>query len=607
MAYSIHTKIKLSEKVQAAWRRLDRHRSAREKIWRAYVGDSHGLSPMGGTQIPLNGHALYARALLQFLAAHQPRLRVSTDVGSWKPRMELVGRQATRVMKEERFGFKQQRWVLDALMYSPGILKVCQEWVRVPVNGTDGGYSGGDYQQSDYQHSDYAETNGESTGSDGIQYASVLKTVVENVDWSDFVFDTRGTSIWNCDFIGHRVYVPIEDALANPMFQGVSEDTLRGMSGWRMADDDRLFFEEDDKDQPYRETVALWEIYDRCQNRVKIFPVEGNSDLEIYNQPWDGHRNGLLHFIDFLDVPNHVVGLSPLCMLHNLIEASNRALSKTIKQTDAAKTIARIQTGSSRAELETIMESTDGQAVYSDSGGTFEMVPVNGPDRATMMMVPVLKDLYNWLGGNINEIAGLGVSAPTATQGGQLAKAASGMISHMEAKKNEAVNGACEAIVHNELRDEVTTEYMSEILPDGQTLWRTLTPEQRTEIDAMLIQVDLDVYSMRYKSPEDRLQTVMQWWTQVAVPGYQIWQAQGGEYDMQALMRSYAELVDEPIINEIAIYSTKSQAELAGAAGPLPFKQSPVTTRTNIRQDRGGASQELGGALAQSLAGMEAA
>lgn len=573
MSYGIHSKLRLPDKVRSCHDRIGNHRLAREKIFRAYLGDTHGLSDISCDRIPLNGHALYARTMIQFLAAHQPRLKISTDVGPWKPHMETIGFQASRVMRDEKFGFKQQRWVLDALMYSPGILRVCQEWRRIPI------------------------------GDEG-DYTEALRSVVENIDWSDWGYDTAASTVYNADFTFIRSRHAVDDILANPMFRDVDPETVRGWACSDMGDSTRLFFENDDKSQPYREMVTLCECWDKCENRIKIWPWDG-TEFELYNEPWEGHDNGPDHYLDFLDVPNHVVGLSPMCVLHNLIEATNRALSKSIKQTDAAKTIMRIK-GGNRAEAEAIMESLDGTAVYDDGGGIAELFSVGGPDAKTMAMVPILKDLFNWLGGNINELGGLGVSAPTATQGKLLSDAASGMVSFMQARTQEAVRLACEAIVHNELADPIGTEVMPESMADGQTYWRKLTPEMRNQIDKMLVNVDIDVFSMRYRSPEQRLQGVMQWWNGFAVPSYQMLAAQGGEYDVQGLNRAISDLMDEPIINEVTMYSLRPQPEMTGGAA-MPIRQSPSTTRTSVRMDGKSGQESLGGETASNLLSMSAA
>jgi hypothetical protein len=128
----------------------------------------------------------------------------------------------------------------------------------------------------------------------------------------------------------------------------------------------------------------------------------------------------------------------------------------------------------------------------------------------------------------------------------------------------------------------------------------------RNQIDGILLNIDIDVFSMRYRSPDQRLQQVMQWWTGFALPGYQIAQAQGMEYDIQALNRIYASMADLPEINDVALYSMQPQPQSTGVGGPQPIR-SPVTTRTNIRQDRGNGSSQLGGETAKNLAAMAAA
>jgi len=575
MTPAIHSKNRLQDRVDTCWVDIEGHRLARREIFKAYIGDNYGLSPSGQNRVALNGHALYARSLLLYLAAHQPGLLINTDVGPWKKYMEAVRFQTANVMRSQRFGFKQQRWVLDALLYSPGILKVAQEWHTVP------------------------------TGEEG-DNTSVLQTFVSNVDTSDHVYDTGGSSVYDTDFAGHRFRPKVEDILANPMFAKVDRDELMSLSGSGIGtDDDRLFFEKDDRMEEYYPKVPCYEIYDRCTDRLKIWPVDRPS-LMLYDEPWEGRKDGPLLYLDFLDVPNHVVGLSPLCILHNLIEATNRALTKTIQQTDSAKNIFTFTSGDPD-EAETLMESRDGWGVWKHGGGLQEVLNVPGPDARTMAMVPYLRELYNWLGGNINELAGLGVSAPTATQGKLMAEAASGMVKFMQARTHEAVRSAVEAMVHNELQDQVNTEVMPVSLADGSTYWRRFTPEQRNAIDAILINIDIDVHSMRYRSPEDRMNGLREWWNTFARPGYQIWKSQGGEYDMQALNRIWAEYEDLPEIREIAIDSMQPGAEqVAGSDSPVPLKQSPVTSRTNIRMDRGGGPGPMGGEMAQTLLGMEA-
>lgn len=567
----IHSNTRLQDKVESDWHRVRGHRAAREKIWKAYIGDTYGLSPPNSDRIPLNGHALYARSLILFLAAHQPKPLITTDVGPWKRHTESLETQVARVMREQRFGFKQQRWVLDALLYSPGILKVAQEWRVVPTE-------------------------------DGEETTAVLQTYMSNVDASDWVYDTAASSVYDCAYTAHRIRLPVEDIVDNPMFDHLDVETIRSAAGGDEHQDERLFFEDTDRSQPLRHVVTCWEAWDKRDNKIKIWPVNDTSAKWWYKETWDGHDNGPLHYIDYLDVPNHVVGLSPLSLIHNLVEATNRALSKTIQQTDYAKSIMRIM-GGNEAEAKAVMEAVDGQGVYNSSN-VAEMLQVPGPDQRTLAMVPILKDLFNWQGGNINELAGLGVSAPTATQGRLLSEAASGMVKFMQSRTQEAVRVAVEAMGHNELRDQVNTEVVPVPLADGTTFWKQFTPEDRQAINSILMEFNIDVSSMRYRSPEDHLQQLMQWWQGFAIPamGTGIVQQQGVQFDFQTLNRHYAKLTDQPVINEVTMYVSSQEPEATGSPVPEPGRQSPVTSRTNIRQDSGGGQEAgLGGSLAESL------
>lgn len=532
----IHSKRKFQDRVEDCFQQLSSDRKMYDKIFRSYIGGTHGLSSFAASRVPLNEHVMLARAMIQYLAANQPKVLLTTEVGRWKPRMEGLQFQVSRVMKGQHFALRQQRMVLSALMYAPGILRVCREWTAVAQGG---------------------ET----------QY--VLKTSLSNVDFSDFVYDTSASFIPDGEFVGRRGRMPLELALGSPMFEHLSEDKLRSMAGGDRGNQDRLFFSEPASSAEKQDLLEFWEVFCPYTGRLKIWSVD--SPELLYDEPWDGWSGGPLHLLDFQDIPNHGVGISPMCVQHDLVEAVNRSLSKSIQQADAAKNILKVPP-SKAAEGRAVMEATDGQAVFLSDGQPIEVVTVAGPDRNVLAMIPILRELWNWQGGNINEVSGLGVSAPTATQGELIAQAASGMVKQMGERVRAAVTGIVEAIVEYELADEFTTEVYPMKLADGGTHWRKLTPEMRSEIESVMLNVDIDVYSMRHQGPEERLAAIMDWWERVAVPGFPIWQAQGGIYDMQPLHGLFATYRNVPEINEIALMAAKSQPELSGREAPMPVR-----------------------------------
>lgn len=549
-----------------SFRNLSNHRIAYEKIWKAYIGSHYGLSVWDGKRTPLNLHAMYGRALVQYLAAHQPKLLISTNVGPWKEWMEEVEYEVSSVMKEEDMGRKQQLFVLSALMYSPGILKVCQDWKRVPTE-------------------------------DG-QYILVPGVMIANVDLSDFVYHTGSSTLRDADFVGHKIRRSVEEVLAHPMFEDVEEDWLRSIAG-READteSDRLFFENDDTIEEYNPKVTLFEIHDRTTDQIIVFSPDAPSK-HLAEYPWEGHPNGPLFYLDFQDVPNHAIGLSPMCILHDLHEAANRVAAKAISQAELAKTL--LVTRGDITNAEAIMESTDGEAVLVDPSASAHMETFGGPDKSVVGILPIIKDLWSYQGGNVDTLAGLGVGAPTASQESQLASMASGMVKFMAWRVEECMTKVGEAIVWYTLQNNVSTTSVPKKLPGGRTIWRKFTPEQREQISAQLLQVTLDVYSMKYRSPEDRKNELMAWWNGVALPGAQIAMAQGLQYDFQTFNRTYAKLTDLEEINDVCIYSMQPQSQLSGSGPMPPPRQSPVTSRTNVRMDRGSSTMQMGGDLAQT-------
>ena len=108
----------------------------------------------------------------------------------------------------------------------------------------------------------------------------------------------------------------------------------------------------------------------------------------------------------------------------------------------------------------------------------------------------------------------------------------------------------------------------------------------------------IDIYSMQYQGPAERVEKVNALLQQVYSPMAPMLQSSGGRIDLAALAKMHAEMLDLPQLSEVVLFDTMPSDPAAMPEGP---RKSPVSNRTYTRKNVSGG-QKPGSAGAELMA-----
>jgi hypothetical protein len=194
--------------------------------------------------------------------------------------------------------------------------------------------------------------------------------------------------------------------------------------------------------------------------------------------------------------------------------------------------------------------------------------------------------MASWLWGNLDALGGLSPQADTLGQDRLLTASASQRLVKMQ---NTTLDFATEAI--SALSELLYTEPRI-TLPQTKTYGNVSIPTYWTaedrESDFLQYNMKLEPYSLQYRSPSERLEIIRQSMMQMVMPFAAQMQAQGIFVDFEALFNIIGDYAGLDELKQILIYTNQRQTE----EGPVRALQSPVTSRTNTRVNRPGATSQ---------------
>ena len=111
----------------------------------------------------------------------------------------------------------------------------------------------------------------------------------------------------------------------------------------------------------------------------------------------------------------------------------------------------------------------------------------------------------------------------------------------------------------------------------------TWTPDDREGVFGDY-KIQLDIYSMTYQGPGERMMVINQLLQQMYAPLMPILQQQGGTIDMQELTGKYAQMLNQPAITDIIKF--QSQPQMPQDQGQMEEpRKAPVSNRTYTRRN----------------------
>ena len=552
----------LSKAVGYSYEKLKPFRANRLELMRQYVG--HHYSDNGATKdVPINLIELAMNIYLQRLVAQAPTVSITTEFKKLKEvvtRFEAAGQQ---LIKEIDLDNTLESAVVGG-MFCKGIIKIGINLSKVEVGGVlhDSGQAFADAVSLDDWVEDMTVDNSENGQFEGNFYYPTVEEAKEM--FSDYKGD----------------FVPREQ-------QQETED-----KGHKISEGSTTTREE------YRPTVKLLDLFLKKQNVVLRCLASDDNTKELIAEvlkvvKWEGPERGPYRKLGFSKVENNTIPLAPAMLWRDLHELANSLFRKLSRQAEREKHITGVQRGGEK-DGQQVKDAGDGDMITLDNPKNVGEFKTGGISPQSLAFFMQVKDLFVYMGGNLDSLGGLGPQSETLGQDRLLSISASARIQSMQKKTVEFTKGVVQDLLFWVWNDPYTTFPATKRLKgyeDVVSIDAPLLPEDREEADDFLeYNIDIEPYSMQSQTPENKVQGLRTIFMEMLVPLIPVMQQQGITIDLQVFFKKIANLTNIEELNDILIYANNTNEQEPHGKMAEKAGQPPVTTRRYERVNRPGAT-----------------
>jgi len=432
----------------------------------------------------------------------------------------------------------------------------------------------------------------------GTPYAS-------NVNLDDFVFDASARKWSECKFMGDMYRIPFDELQNGAYF----EDAVKNLSPSKTLDEtgervEEIGREDNISNTEFDEMIDLCDIYVPRDGLIYTYAVHERQYCTLKGevlavQEYSGDATGPYKILALQTVPQKCMPVAPVTQWAPLDRLANNLMRKASNQAKRSKKIIGY-TPQGHADAMRVKTAGDGDLVKMTDPNDVVPMTVGGVDPAVNAFMLQAMELFDRMAGNLSAIMGLGASADSVGQ----EKLINGAVSRMEQSLQQIVNKAANGVV-SELGELLFSDEFMEIsgeialpgFPDV-TASANWTPEDREGVISDY-KVQLDVYSMNYQGPGERIAVMNQLLQTMYTPLMPILQQQGGTIDMQQLTSKYAEMLNQPALHDIVKFTQPEVdpqmqgGEQAGGGGMPQNTNRTYTRRNESAGDRSGVPQQM--------------
>lgn len=531
-----------TERLLRAWkdaRTADAYaRERRREIVREYVGP-HWNEQGADCDIPLNLLSLYVQVVSRSLIPKEPRFLLSTFDAQHRAAVNAVEAWGNRELRLMKAGVTARRVVIDAL-FGVGIGRVALATPADAANRAWGPRGG--------------------------------EPIFTRIDREDFAYDSFAGDFTECAWLAHKYRVPLKAVQESKAFRRTRKD-LQGTRP-QMYDEfgveqigvlGRSFYGHEE----FEEMVELWEFYAPRHRAVLTFqtdgagnPVVSQDGKPLGEQPWVGPASGPYHVLGYQWVPGNCMPKGPLMDLFDPHEAANQFYRKSIAATARTKEITVYR---NEEDAKRVAQTSDGETTFVENPNEVQNVVYGGQHvQAVYGAAQAMRELFDFMGGNLSVLGGRGQSAKTATQEVLLNQNAQGSIADMADSTgrfmNEVVGSLCwywwkhpHAVMESgfQVRGVPEEGGMRQVFPRNAVDQAGRPRGLRRQADFETIDVRVDEYSLTPATPSQRLQLLRDVWRNEVIPVMPLLQQQGIMADYHGYFEKIGKYLDDPDFMEL--------------------------------------------------------
>lgn len=533
---------RLFKALESSFRSLRPFRNLLHGLVTEYVGPGYGQADQPRRPKYLNLMNQAADAYMMGLVANRPRVLLSTPFPQLKPFAARFQTAMNNLAEELVLEDVLRRWVLDAL-FCIGILKVHQA-DSGPVMLSEG------------------------------MYMDPGSPAVSNVSLDNFCFDMGATRWDQVKFASDSYRIPFEDLKSDLYDQGALTDVTPSTKYVSEGDQfieniSRGLTTDYDELEPMVDLCDVWLPRD---GMIYTFVLKSRANYTAMGKPvaamhWDGPELGPYPILGFNDVSENIMPTSPFSHLSMLERLINNIMRKQSRRAQSQKRN-HIFTAGAADDAKKIQAASDDEWICVNDPKEIGQHDTGGIDPNGHSFMLGCMELFDRLAGNLTAMMGLGAQAQTFGQ----EELIHGAVSKKEAQMQYRVFDGTRR-VFRELGYLLWNDRFKSIpgrIPidgaEGYYLDVPWTPEDR-QGSFFDYNFTIDIFSMGYQSPSQRMATLNQLLTQIYLPAMPIIVQQGGVIDWAKITETHAELLNEPRLKEWIKF----------APSPLDQSQNPAS------------------------------
>lgn len=552
----------LTNSIEWSNRQLVIPRQKRIESLRQFVG-FHYSSNSAPLPVPAPFLKMAVTIYVRSLAARAPRALLSSKDPNLKPTANLLELAVNEIPAEIKLQSTMRRLVMESL-FSYGIAKCGLHTVGELLNHKVG--------------------------------APFIDVVTQD----DFVLDMSASHFNQIQYMGNSYWLNYEDVMEDDWFpkkakSGMEHDdfSVIGEHGERRAEE----LSQSEQASLYKEKVWLRDVWLPEEKLMLTYGIKNKKLLKTIE--WEGPENGPYHMLRFDDVPGNLLPLPPVMLWRDLHELANSLFRKLGEQADSQKTVQGF-TGSNDDAVEAFKKENDGGAIRWGGGGKPELLTAGGVSPNTLAFFIHCKDLISYFGGNLDSLGGLSPQADTLGQDKLISAASSAQLRDMSTQVIDFSRELFRALAYYEWHDPARRRILEMKIPGMDLTIPVPWDRQSRKGGFDTFDLDIDVYSLKDDTPDQKLQKLGVIMQQYIIPSLPMIEATGNTFEVQILFDMVAKYADFPELKELITW---------GNPQPNSFntqdRQKPAnTSRTVTRVNRPGATESgKSAALQQTLLG----
>ncbi len=544
----------LRKAIQHSRKRLQPYREKRVRSIREFVGRNY--SDTGSRdRVPVNMLELFISTYSRQLVANRPNVMIRPRVRRLAPQADELQLATNHVLGEMDIETTLRLAVIDAL-FSMGIVKVgVTEPKQEPMRG--------------FLH-------------------EAGQPFAECVGLDDWVHDMSARSMEECGYMGHRYRVPTHMLRESDLFTDAASIPSLARTHYNESGDTKASaigqsdFYQGNFDAEYSE---LWEIWVPDKGKIVTFAAgeTGMPERRVREVDWDGPAAGPYHFLRFTDVPGNTMPLPPVATLIDMHDLANRVFRKLGRQAERQKDIVGYR-GSAEQDAKNVQGSADGEVVRMDDPQSINTFKFGGIDQQNLAFLLQVKNLFNYYGGNIDTLGGLGPQSSTVGQDRLISESASRRLADMQESARGFAGGVCSAVSHFIFHDDTNIIELEKQVPNTDIKVPFVYDSSRKDADFYDFNFQVEPHSMSSQTPGEKMQALRELVNTFIAPLLPAMQQQGISIDGREIIRLASELSQLPELKDIFVGIDPQQQQQAGMEQPMN-KQTEI-----VRTNRPGAT-----------------